>query len=292
MMAPDRLHGRGGRRRLDVRSAAPGRDESASPTMSSPEGNRLDAIVSELELDIVLGRLRPQSRLVEDDLMIRFGAKRHMVRSALEALSTGGLAERRPNKGAVVRDYSLEEVRELYAFRADLHRLAVEKMELPLPADVTEQLRAEATAHEEAIATGDLASVIRRNDAFHELLFAQGANRFVVDSIRRLDSASRAIRSYRIGDPARLRQASAEHRQMVDAAEAADRDGLADLCVRHILPSLQLFLQDHPGVLPSRRTGTPDAAVSLAAVENAVGSAALDGVRHPRRRRALSLPEG
>ena len=210
-----------------------------------------DAIVEALSLDIVLGRLRPQSRLVEDELMLRFGAKRHVVRAALDGLAASGLVERRPKKGAVVRDYSIEEVRELYAFRADLHRLAVAKMPLPLPRPVIDCLSAEATAHEAAIAAGDLASVIRHNDAFHELLFAQCGNRFVIDSIRRLDAASRAIRSYRVGDPDRLRQAAAEHREMIATAASDDREALGEQCVRHILPSLQLFLTDsHVALAP------------------------------------------
>ena len=92
-----------------------------------------DTVLRTLELEIVLGRLLPRERLVEDELMDRLGAKRNHVRTALIALEGMGLVERRPNRGSVVRTYDAQEVEELTAFRADLHRMAVAQMPLPLP---------------------------------------------------------------------------------------------------------------------------------------------------------------
>ena len=64
----------------------------------------------------MLGRLRPRERLVEDELMARFGAKRHAVRAALAALDRAGLVTLRRHRGAAVREYGAEEIEELYAF--------------------------------------------------------------------------------------------------------------------------------------------------------------------------------
>ncbi|MBJ3774223.1 GntR family transcriptional regulator [Acuticoccus mangrovi] len=218
--------------------------ETLSDAAPSRAGAAVGEVVDALELEIVLGRLRPQVRLVEDELMLRFGAKRHVIRSALDALVAGGLVERRPHRGALVREYQADEVRELYAFRADLYRLAVAAMPLPFAPEVIAGLAAECTAHESAIAEGDLAAVIRHNDAFHHLFFAECGNRFVVEAVRRVDSASRAIRSYRVGDPVRLNQAAREHRELIAVAAEGDRARLAELAVRHILPSLHLYLDD------------------------------------------------
>ncbi|WP_420340715.1 GntR family transcriptional regulator [Roseibium sp.] len=40
----------------------------------------LEQVVQELELRIVLGRLRPKERLVEEELMLELGVKRHIIR--------------------------------------------------------------------------------------------------------------------------------------------------------------------------------------------------------------------
>jgi len=224
--------------------------------MAAPARTRRAAdrrqVRDELELDVVLGRLRPRERLVEDDLMHRFDAKRHVIRSALADLEASGLIERRPNRGATVREYGAAEVEELYDLRADLHRLAIARMPLPLGGEVIERLLAVQAAHLAAVDRLDLAEVIRHNDLFHDLMFDQCGNRFLAENIRRLGWAAKAIRSYRVGDPERLRQAAREHAQMIEAAAAGDRAGLSELVVAHILPSKEMYLRDRAGA-PERR---------------------------------------
>ena len=213
-----------------------------------------EAVRRALALDVVLGRLRPRERLVEDDLMTRFGAKRHLVRSALADLERSGLIERRPNRGAIVREYSSDEIEQLYEFRADLHSLAVTRMTLPLPGRVIETLEAISEAHEAAVARGALADVILHNDRFHDCLFDQCGNPFIAQAIHRLGDAATAIRSYRVNDPRLLAQAVDEHREMIGAARQGDRSLLHDLVMRHILPSKTLYLRDlgHAGDLGAR----------------------------------------
>lgn len=204
----------------------------------------LGEIVDALELDLVLGRIRPRERLTEDDLMARFNAKRHVIRNALIELERVGLVERPRGKGAVVRDYDLDEVTEIFEFRADLHRLAVSHMTLPLDPTVLKELRSICDAHEAAIEEDDLATVIQLNNAFHDLFFDQCGNRYLSDAIRHHAALSHAIRSYRVGDPALLQQAVQEHRQILQQAERGDYERLTDLCARHIEPSRDMYLKD------------------------------------------------
>jgi DNA-binding GntR family transcriptional regulator len=201
-------------------------------------------VAHELELAIVLGRIRPRERLIEDELMERFGAKRHVVRKALADLEARGLVERQQNKGARVRDYSRAEVTALYEFRAELHLMAVMKMPLPLAEPVLQALEQTHKRHQGAVARGDLAAVIAENNRFHEILFAECGNVFLAQTIERMAAATNAIRSYRIGDAGKLTLAVEEHAQMIDAARRGDRVHLATLCRHHILPSRDMYLSD------------------------------------------------
>ncbi len=211
---------------------------------SSSAGPTSDDVVKALELDVVLGRLRPRERLIEDELIAQFHAKRHVIRSALTEMERLGLVDRRPNRGAVVREYTPEEVNELYQFRALLHTMAVDRMKLPLSADVIADLRDVYEAHRRAIADGDLADVIKQNNMFHDILFDQCQNRYLAESIRHHAWMTHAIRSYRIGDPGLLAQAEREHLAIIEAAEAGDRDALLKLCVEHIEPSRDKYLEE------------------------------------------------
>ena len=63
----------------------------------------LQRAVDILEEEIVLGFLHPRERLVEDELLARFGLKRHVVRQVLIELEQMGLVERKRNVGALVK---------------------------------------------------------------------------------------------------------------------------------------------------------------------------------------------
>ena len=54
-------------------------------------------VIERLEEDIVFGRRRPRERLVEEDLVAQFGAKKHVIRQALAELERMGLVERKRN---------------------------------------------------------------------------------------------------------------------------------------------------------------------------------------------------
>lgn len=203
-----------------------------------------DDIRQALELDLVLGRLSPRERLVEDELMARFDAKRHVIRTALAELERNGLVERRPNKGATVRDYAPDEVEELYDLRASLHSLAVDRFVFPTDDEVIALLTDLADRHERAVARDDLADVIRFNNEFHDVFFELCGNRFLSEQIHHLAASANAIRSWRIGDPTLLGQAVREHRAMIEALARGEREALRQLVTEHIIPSKELYLRD------------------------------------------------
>jgi DNA-binding GntR family transcriptional regulator len=200
-----------------------------------------------LEEDIIFGRLKPKERLVEDALMGRHGAKRHVVREALSQLERLGIVERQPNKGSAVRDFEPSEVEDLYEMRALLHRQAAERIPLPAPKELIDRLQAIHESHVKAVRKGDLQAVYHLNNDFHDVLFGACGNRYLVRSISEYAWLAHAIRSYRIGDPKLLKQAPKEHALMIKALRVGDRKQLIKLCVDHIVPSKEAYLAQTPG---------------------------------------------
>jgi DNA-binding transcriptional regulator YhcF (GntR family) len=92
----------------------------------------LEHVVAALQEDIVLGRLAPGARLVEEELAERVNIKRHVLRQAFVELERYGLIERRRNRGALVRQLSLDDVTQIYAVREILERAAAAQIPLPL----------------------------------------------------------------------------------------------------------------------------------------------------------------
>jgi DNA-binding GntR family transcriptional regulator len=202
--------------------------------------------VAALEEDIVLGRLHPRERLVEDTLMERFGVKRHVVREALSALDRMGLVERRRNVGALVRSFSVREVTELFALRALLETEAARQIRLPVEPARVQSLVAIQRAHDEAVARGDARGVYGSNLAFHEALFALADNRTLLQAITEYARRTHSIRFLSLASAEYRERSRLEHWKIIRALRAGKRDALVALCEAHLRPSRDVYLAAYP----------------------------------------------
>lgn len=195
-----------------------------------------------MEEEIIFGHLKPRERLVEDALMERYGAKRHVIREALAELERLGIVVRERNKGSAVRDFQSDEVEALYEMRALLHEHAAKRIPLPASRHLVSELKEIHRQHSRAVDAGDLRLVYRLNNQFHDTLFSACENPYLIRAISEHAWLAHAIRSYRIGDPKLLDQAREEHALMIEALRTGDRKELLRLCVDHINPSKEAYL--------------------------------------------------
>ncbi len=204
--------------------------------------NSLSAMVAALEEDIVFGRLHPRERLVEDELMVRFDVKRHAARDALATLDRMGLIERRKNVGAVVRSFSVQEVKELYEVRSMLETEAARRIDLQLVPSRLEHLIAIQRQHDAAVAAGDARTVFRVNLAFHRELFSLCSNLTLQKAITEFARQTHPIRFASLVSAEYRERARNEHWQMIDALRNSDIERLVSLCADHLLPSRDAYL--------------------------------------------------
>jgi DNA-binding GntR family transcriptional regulator len=198
-------------------------------------------VVSSLEEDIVLGRLHPRERLIEDELMRRFVVKRHVVRRGLDDLEQMGVVERVPNRGAMVRAYGADEIQQLYVLRNLLEGHAARLIPMPLAEPDIEDLKKVQVVHDSAVTRGDLGMVFHANVNFHELLFSKTGNTYLADAIRQFALRTHGIRFYCLTYPGYLEKARQEHWEMIAAIENCDRESLVRLCNQHLLASRQCY---------------------------------------------------
>lgn len=215
--------------------------------MGGEPGAEVERVVNLVKHQIIFGCLRPRERLIEDDLCAKIGVSRHLIRTVFVRLEHLGLVTRRPNKGAVVRDFSVEEVEEIYEMRALLQAEAARRVPLPASRLLLERLHAIHAEHAAAIARQDLGLVCTVNNEFHRTFFAAAGNRMLAQMIERLWTESLAIRCYAIGDPALLVRSHQEHGQIIDALMGGDRARLVQHVVDHIWPALESYKRAHGG---------------------------------------------
>jgi DNA-binding GntR family transcriptional regulator len=207
------------------------------------QGPALDRVVAALEEDIVLGKLHPRERLIEEDLCERFGVTRHILRLVFAELNRMGIVERIPNRGALVRAFSTRDVDQLYSLREMLETSAAAQIEFPVkPADL-EELKEIQSHHDEAIERDDLVQVFRSNQRFHSKLFDLCGNTFLAEAIGTYAQRAHGIRFHVLISPAQRRTARDQHHMMIDAITRQDRAALIDLCRNHLPASKNAYLR-------------------------------------------------
>jgi DNA-binding GntR family transcriptional regulator len=200
-------------------------------------------LVAALQEDIVLGRLAPGARLVEEELTERFHTKRHVLREAFIELERFGLIERRPNRGASVRQLTLEDVNQIYAVREILERAAA--AQIAFDQKHYQVIEGAQKRHDAAVEAGDAKAVFRANFEFHEALFAACGNPYLAAAIDDFRRKTHVVWSYAIVKPEYFRNAQREHRAMLRALREGDRRRLIELCAAHLDISRQAYLQTH-----------------------------------------------
>ncbi|MEO8304808.1 MAG: GntR family transcriptional regulator [Betaproteobacteria bacterium] len=214
-----------------------------SKTTKSSQVPGIADIVQRLEEEIALGLLRPRECLVEDELLSRFNVKRHIVRQVLAELELMGIVTRRPNRGAIIRDFTSHEFEQIYFVRELLERAAIEVMPLPADSAVIRTLGKLHQRHLAAAKAGLLRDVFRLNLEFHKAFFEACGNAPLADAISQFAFKSYAIRSYTIGDPNLLARVCKEHAQMIKLLSGGSRQALINLVSDHKQPAKLAYIQ-------------------------------------------------
>lgn len=219
-------------------------DGWSKPLSTHPQPkNHVQQIVSALEVDIVIGRLYPRERLIEEQLAGRFRTSRHAVRQALMELEFAGLVVREANKGANVSEYSAEKVNQLYQMREIVERQAALMIPLPVSRKIRKHLELICDSYTAALEKSDMIKVVAADKEFHQVLYRLCNNPFLADVIDEMAKKANLVRFTSATAPSLLAQAKDEHYQILTTLEQNDNEKLAEICIAHLQPSRRRYLE-------------------------------------------------
>lgn len=183
---------------------------------------------------ILAGEFVPRQRLVEADLSERFDVSRAAARAALLTLTSEGLVERLPNRGARVRSISVEEAVEIAEARLALEPLAARKAAERLTDADADELVTLRGRISEALDAGDLLLYSSLNRELDTTVQRISAHRTVTEILERLHAQS-ARHQFRLGfTPGRAKVSGPEHLEIIDAVLARDPDRSEAATRRHL----------------------------------------------------------
>lgn len=201
-----------------------------TPPPPTRSGDLAEVVHERLREAILSAELRPNHRLVENDIADWLEVSRTPVREALFRLVQEGLVVQR--KGWVVRDHTPAEILEVIEARAGVEAHAA----FLAAGRITE---AQLARMEELIVTMEDDSVSRLrlnelNNIFHDIVTDGAGNTVVAQMHRRTKIHYWNLNQPVVFTPADDEIVNTQHRQLVAALRAGDGETAAGIARRHV----------------------------------------------------------
>lgn len=171
------------------------------------------------------GRFAGGDRIREVEVCAIAGVSRTSVRHALTLLAAEGFVELRPNRGAVVIDWTDENLLEVFDLRAMLEGYGASLAALRATRAETAQMRAEAELFATLVGTpaaSDLRLVAESNNRLHRLILDSGKNRRLASMLVAVVHIPLVKQTFGRYSREALGRSAAQHLDLVAAIEARD----------------------------------------------------------------------
>ncbi|NTA12718.1 GntR family transcriptional regulator [Agrobacterium tumefaciens] len=204
-----------------------------------------DQAHQELRARIVSGRLRGGERLLPNELAADLGISPTPVKEACLKLEADGLVVNSSRRGMVVRDFTVEDVEELYAARMLLEKGAVEvafdagQLDKALHAQLLESL-AKHREFAKSATLDDLSKALFHDRSFHTALVSAARIPVISGTHGRILDQTHTVFVSILGDYARSVE---EHQNIADAIAARSKAQIIDALWRHLERSRQNTLR-------------------------------------------------
>jgi DNA-binding GntR family transcriptional regulator len=202
-------------------------DNSTNPTLT-------EKLATAIADGILNGTLQPGVRLDEIGLAQQHGVSRTPVREALRQLTTSGLIDMRPRKGAVVSRATPAEVESLFVAMAEMEATCARLAAMSMTPVERRRLQARHEAMIALSAKGDPEAYSDANVAFHLAIYAGAHNEPIADYTRSLRRRVGPFRRAQFQVEGRLTRSTEEHGAVVKAILGGDAPAAHAAMLHHV----------------------------------------------------------
>jgi DNA-binding GntR family transcriptional regulator len=158
---------------------------SAQADSGSPPQLR-DWVEEQLREAILDGEFDPGTWLRQQQLADELGVSQMPIREALKELVAQGLAEHIPYRGVRVREYSADDIADIYEIRAFLEAMAARVAAERIMPEELEELRAVTSRMEGCSIPEERREHRELNSRFHEVVFTASRRAYLIHILRQL----------------------------------------------------------------------------------------------------------
>ncbi len=193
-----------------------------------------DEIAAIVRDRILKGEYEIGEKIKENQIATELRVSRTPIREAFKLLENEGLIDYIPNRGCFAKGFTKQDVDDIYAVRAALEMLAVERaVERVTDAEVA-ALEEEWELMEFYVRKKDSQKVLELNTAFHDIIYASTRSRFMAQVLRSYKGYIDKTRKSVFYDETYLEAILDEHREILDAIKQKDKEKAISAVSRHL----------------------------------------------------------
>jgi DNA-binding GntR family transcriptional regulator len=206
--------------------------------------NKENPISERIVTQIITGKLKPGERLVERDLVSEFGVSRTPIREAIRKLENLGLVQCVPNRGAMVADFSPNDIESLYFVRIQLEHLAAKLSFSNLGPKEIKELQVINSRIQSSQKKDNLHAIIENDFKFHNVIYQATFNKFLIQVIQALRLKSYIVPFCRWTDPDESKSGVTEHKEIIKALKERKREKFQHFAVHQLIAAKTCYLNN------------------------------------------------
>jgi len=203
-----------------------------------------EEVYESLRKSILHGKLNPGQHLIEEQLANQVGISRTPVREAFHKLERDELVTRLPKGGFAVREFTKEDVEEIFGIRSALESYAVYLAALHMAPDKISVLENNLKESEDALERGDSDKGVQLNTEFHDLLYKSCKSKKLVEMINTFRDYFYRYRSALLHIQNGISSSNKDHRQMLEAMKKKNPRLAERLVRKHLTRGKDLVLRE------------------------------------------------
>jgi DNA-binding GntR family transcriptional regulator len=203
-----------------------------------------EEVYDSLKKSILHGKLKAGQRLIEENLAHQIGISRTPVREAFHKLERDDLVTRLPKGGFAVREFTKEDVEEIFGIRSALESYAAYLATFHIPPERISILEKKIEESERALENGDDEKVVQLHTEFHDLLYKSCKSKKLTDMINNFRDYFYRYRSALLHTKEGFTYSLEGHRQMLEAMKNKNARLVERLVRKHLERGKEIVIRE------------------------------------------------
>ncbi|MCQ2548093.1 MAG: GntR family transcriptional regulator [Clostridia bacterium] len=181
-----------------------------------------EVVYDQLKKGILLGEIKPGTRLMEVELAEIMRVSRTPIREAIRKLENEGLVEIEARRGAYVADVSYEKMLDALEVRKELEGMAAKLAANSGDKEAVKELRKINNLYEEAVNKHQTEDIVHYDVSFHKKLAAISGNEMLIQLMERVQESVTRFRYIFYEEWSRYASMPSEHSAIIKGIEDGD----------------------------------------------------------------------